>query len=400
MRVLIVEDDRVTRRLLQRQLEQWGHQVDAAEHGAQAWERFQIVDYSMVVSDWMMPEMDGLELVRRIRGTPRSGYVYVIMLTAKAAKDDLVQGMEAGADDFLSKPFDHNELRVRVRAGERILELERDLAERNRQLESANRRMKRELEAAAAVQRSLLPSTRIDVPGIALAWQFRPCDELAGDFLNAFPLDDNHLAFYVADVSGHGVVASLLSVTISRVLTPHPSASSILVRADAGAPDRRIVPPGEVARELSRRFPMQDDRGSYFSVVYGVLDLTSHVLRYVSAGHPPMIWQPACGEARILDGEGYAIGWDIDAEFDEHVVQLGAGDRLWIYSDGVPEAMNDRLEPFGDERLHDACRFRPHEDLHQAVAVLLQHVVEWCGPTGPRDDVSILALEVRVPRAP
>jgi sigma-B regulation protein RsbU (phosphoserine phosphatase) len=394
MRVLIVEDDRVTRRLLQRQLEQWGHNVDAAEHGLEAWQRFQSGEFALVLSDWMMPEMDGLELVRRIRGATTPSYVYVIMLTAKAEKADLVQGMEAGADDFLSKPFDRNELRVRLRAGERILELERDLAERNQQLHSANQRMKRELEAAAAVQQSLLPASEVEIPGVRLAWRFRPCDELAGDFLNVFPLDDQHLALYVADVSGHGVVASLLSVTVSRVLTPHLSASSILVRGDAATSERQIVAPREVARELCRRFPMDDQRGSYFSMVYGVLNTRTREFRYVSAGHPPILWLPRDGELRMLEAEGCAIGFDPDAEFEEHAIQLAPGDRLWIYSDGVPEAMNDALETLGDEQLRQACVALAGEGLHAAAAGLLQRVEAWCGAAGPKDDVSILAVEV------
>src|SRR6185369_5441119 len=106
-----------------------------------------------------------------------------ILLTAKAGTEDVVSGMEAGADDFLSKPFDQNELRVRLRAGERVVRLERELARRNADLDAANRRMRRDLEAAALVQRSLLPSGPPDVGGARFAWAFRPCEELAGDAL-------------------------------------------------------------------------------------------------------------------------------------------------------------------------------------------------------------------------
>jgi two-component system, NtrC family, sensor kinase len=134
MRVLLAEDDPVSRRLLQSYLEKWGHEVIATETGEEAWRLFQTSDFAMVISDWMMPGMDGLELLRRIRAARKSAYVYTVLLTARSHKEDLVKGMEAGADDFVSKPFDRDELRVRIRAGERIVQLERDLAAQNRAL--------------------------------------------------------------------------------------------------------------------------------------------------------------------------------------------------------------------------------------------------------------------------
>jgi DNA-binding response OmpR family regulator len=124
MKVLIADDDPISRKLLQSYLQKWGCEVTAAENGAEAWSSFQGDEFPIVITDWMMPELDGVELVRRIRSGPRPGYVYVILLTAKGQKEDLVAGMDAGADDFLTKPFDRDELRVRLRAGERIVELE------------------------------------------------------------------------------------------------------------------------------------------------------------------------------------------------------------------------------------------------------------------------------------
>jgi two-component system, NtrC family, sensor kinase len=137
MRVLLAEDEAVSRRLLQSYLEKWGHEVVATESGAEAWDLFQQADFQLVMTDWMMPEMDGLELIRRIRAARRPAYVYAILLTARSHKEDLVKGMEAGADDFVAKPFDRDELRVRIRAGERIVQLERDLAAQNRALREA-----------------------------------------------------------------------------------------------------------------------------------------------------------------------------------------------------------------------------------------------------------------------
>jgi signal transduction histidine kinase len=134
MKVLIADDSRIMRRLLRACLQQWQYEVVEAEDGAQAWALFQQSSFSLVLTDWLMPEMDGLELTKRIRSQDRPGYVYIILLTAKSQKEDLVEAMDAGADDFLAKPFDRDELRVRIREGERIVLLERALAEQNRQL--------------------------------------------------------------------------------------------------------------------------------------------------------------------------------------------------------------------------------------------------------------------------
>jgi len=126
MKVLIAEDDLVSSRLLETYLDKWGYDVLVTNDGNEAWEAIQNQEApSLVISDWMMPNMDGLELCRKIRQMERSGYVYFIILTTKAMNEDLVEGLVAGADDFLTKPFNKEELRYRVKIGERIIELER-----------------------------------------------------------------------------------------------------------------------------------------------------------------------------------------------------------------------------------------------------------------------------------
>lgn len=134
MKVLVAEDSMVMRRLLVGHLKQWEYEVVECVDGAEAWETFQTDSYSIVITDWVMPNLDGLDLTRRIRDSQRPGYCYVILLTAKTDKEDLITAMEAGADDFLVKPYDREELRVRIREGERIIRLERELVEQNRQL--------------------------------------------------------------------------------------------------------------------------------------------------------------------------------------------------------------------------------------------------------------------------
>ena len=127
-RILVAEDDPMFRRLLEGWLKQWGHDVTVVNNGAVAWAILQKEQPpDLLILDWMMPEIDGLELCRRIRADQRSAYRYILLITAKDARQDLVSGFEAGADDYLTKPFDRAELRVRLRVGERILRLQDDL---------------------------------------------------------------------------------------------------------------------------------------------------------------------------------------------------------------------------------------------------------------------------------
>lgn len=135
MRILIAEDEIVSRRLLAAALTKMGHEVVAAANGAEAWEVLQGEDIGLVIADWMMPEVDGLELVRRIRTRGDAPYTYVILLTSRSDMSDLVAGMEAGADDYIRKPFHRDELMVRIKAGQRVITLERELALKNKRLD-------------------------------------------------------------------------------------------------------------------------------------------------------------------------------------------------------------------------------------------------------------------------
>lgn len=138
MKILIAEDDAVSRRLLEATLEKFGHQVVVATDGAQAWQVLQNVDAPrLAILDWMMPEIDGVEICRRLREVPNVTPPYLILLTAKSNKEDVVTGLDAGANDYLTKPFDRAELRARVQVGAQVLELQEILAERVRELEDA-----------------------------------------------------------------------------------------------------------------------------------------------------------------------------------------------------------------------------------------------------------------------
>ena len=352
------------------------------------------------MTDWGMPRMDGLQLIEHIRGSERLRYTYLIMLTGRSEKIDLVAGMEAGADDFLSKPFDRNELRVRLSAGERIIRLERELASQNEVLQSANERMKHDLEAAAQIQHDLLPKELPDTLTAKFAWHFEPCDELGGDILNVLPLDEGCFAMYLLDVSGHGVPAALLSVTLSRVLTTQDPRSSLLIAQNEDGQTPTVRAPREVAERLNRQFPMETQHGYYFTMAYAVLDTQTGVLRYTLAGHPPPILVRRGTEPKEISGGGLAIGLLDTAEFEDYSIQLEPGDRLLFYSDGITESTNgqkEMLEAEGFIRLIEKSRAQP---LDESVTKCVNDLKRWTDSVPFADDISLLVVEIPDPDSP
>jgi len=386
-KILIADDHELSRFKLQTDLEKWGHEVTVAEDGEQAWELFQKNPFSIVITDWMMPKVDGLELVKMIRAAECSNYVYIIMLTAKAEKHDIVAGMGAGADDFLTKPFHRDELQVRLRAGIRITSL-------NRELHETNRRLERGREAAAQIQRSFLPMVKPHIAGYDFAWNYKPCGELGGDMFNIVALDDKHVGLYVLDVTGEGVPAALLATTLSRVLSPASEGSSVLFERSADGLTTRIREPREVARELNRRFGTQEGR-QFFALAYGVLNLELRIFKIASAGSPLLLHQRPGGSPRMLDIEGSPIGMDPDCtDFPQTSVTLEPGDRVLLYSDGLPDALRADGEVFGAARLFECVQRLSRQPLEGLIHSLMEEVQDWRGGAAVNDDVSILAFEV------
>jgi sigma-B regulation protein RsbU (phosphoserine phosphatase) len=397
MKILIVEDEEFSRQMLQGQLRNLGHEVVAVASGDEAWELLQREEFPLIITDWMMPGLDGLDLVRLIRARERSHYVYIILLTAKTENRDVVEGILAGADDFLTKPHDSDELSVRIRAGERIIDLEKrlnaqneELADSKSKLEYANQRMKGDLEAAARIQRSLLPSTTLDNKAIDFAWIYEPCDELAGDIFNLFQVDQENIVFYLLDVVGHGVSSALLSVTLSRLLSPL-TGSSMLFASDST--EHRLLSPSELATELNKRFPMSDDGGQYFTLLLGSLNLETRQCRFVSAGHPGPVYMPVNDTPEILDASGFPIGIVEEPGYVDQTVSLSPGDRLILYSDGLLDAEDPSGSFFGKEGLMESVTDH-HHSLEEAIESLRHRVVSWCDGQSANDDISVLAVSL------
>jgi sigma-B regulation protein RsbU (phosphoserine phosphatase) len=347
----------------------------------------------LILLDINMPEMNGFEVCEHLKTDDRLKGIPVIFISALTEQLDKVKAFATGGVDYLTKPFQMEELHARVETHLKLRRLQIELEETNSRLERVNGRMSRDLEAAAKIQKTFLPCSAPAVPGTVCAWRYLPCDELAGDGLNIIPLGDGKVGLYILDVSGHGVSSALLSVTLSRLLSLPSDQSSILIR-DRDILDRLdVTPPAEVADRLNRLFPYDMATEQFATLMYGILDVSTGNFCHVSAGHPGPLHLPADGPPVILESPSFPIGL-ADEAYGEGCLHLAAGDRLYLYSDGLPDAMNASGEQFGNARLLAAVNRSRAEPLREGIAVLLEELAQWQSGERSQDDISILAVEL------
>jgi phosphoserine phosphatase RsbU/P len=392
-RLLIVDDDEIIRTMLARYLRMKGHSVCEAADGETGLAVLARDSFDLVVLDSVMPGQSGLEVLTVIRTTHSPTDLPVIMATARGESSAVVEALQTGASDYLIKPFDFSVALARVetqlslkRSVDRIAGLEQSLARRHAELAEANRLMKGDLEAAARVQRALLPVWPLDIPGVRFAWHYQPCDELAGDLLNVVPLGDRHVALYVLDVVGHGVKASLMAVMVSSVI------AQMLARPGHGQGAGPPVSPGHIVAALNQAFPWDERMGQFCTLLFGILDLVTGKFDFVSAAHPGPIHLPRAGRGRVLGAKGLPVGLGVGS-YHVHSLSLEAGDRVYLYSDGLCDAKDENGDRLGKEGLLRAIEQERALPLEDGVAALMQRFEQWCGSVRPDDDVSLLAFE-------
>ena len=392
-RALVVDDDHLMVDLVSAFLKKSrGYEVETADDGVVALARVAAGGFNLVITDCIMPHMDGLSLARAIRALPGVDYVYCIMMTSLGQERSLVAAMEAGVDDFVSKPLRLEEFGARLQAAERVIALEAGLASRNRELAKAYGQLSRELDFARAMQLGQLPAPGV-FGRVNFEWVFEASSFVGGDIFDYFALDDRHLCFYVADVSGHGVAAAMLAFHAQHQLL---AASQQALPAALRQGRDLGVAAAAVVSEYNRRFLQMKETHQYLTLLYGVVDMLGDRCALVQAGHPAPFYS-ASPQAPFLplgDG-GLPIGVLADAEFEAITVPFAPGARLVLYSDGITDCRNAGDEAFGEARLRDLLAAQDGAALAGAGPVLHEALRAWRGRPGFEDDVTFLALEVR-----
>lgn len=318
--ILIVDDDPTIRLVLSRTLGKQGYEVIAAKNGEEGLFQAQQLHPDLIICDWMMPGIDGLEVCRQVKANPDLSTTFFILLTSRGAIEDRVRGLDTGADDFLSKPIEMNELKARVRAGLRLHQLSEDLQTQKEILEA-------ELAEAAGYVQSLLPGPLKGA--VTIDARFIPSQQLGGDCFDYYWLDPDYLVIYLLDVSGHGLGAALLSISLLNVL-----------RSQA-LPGVNFYQPNNVLAALNDTFQMSDQNEKYFTIWYGVYNRVRHQLVYASAGHPPAILisrtSPETLQVQRLKTPSLPIGMFPDIKFSNERCNITALSALYIFSDGIYE---------------------------------------------------------------
>ncbi len=391
--ILAADDDPANLAALTAALRTCGQAIATTRSGLGALEMAATIRPDIMLLDISMPPgIDGFETIRRLKANPHLRDIPVIVLSCRTETDDKVKAISLGAVDYISKPFRPEEVLARVNAHLAIRALQRSLADQNVALDRANRRMMRDLQAAGCVQRALLPGSFRPPKGVQAAWEWRPCLEVGGDCLDVFRIRDQTIGFYLLDVSGHGVAAALLAVSVARSLTPRQDRTSLVIENGWDPAGTIVVRPSEVLRRLNTLNPMYPDRNPhFFTMAYGLLDCATGRVTLSCAGHPPPVVLLHDGTHRIVGLPSVPIGIHPDAQFEETEFTLEDGDRLLIYSDGATEQRNIGGIPFGAQRLIRVCS-APDIALDIVLGRAVEEVAQWAQPERLTDDLSLLAI--------
>lgn len=337
---------------------------------------------TVILQDLVMPEINGLDLVPLYRQQEATRDIPLIVLSTKEEGVTKAEAFARGANDYLVKLPDQVELVARIRYHSRgyLALLERN--EAYRRLAESRKQLADEIDQAAVYVRSLLPAPLTTGP-VRTDWRFVPSTQLGGDSFGYHWLDDDHFAMYLLDVSGHGVGASLMSVSAMNVL------------ASRSLPNVDFHDPGQVLAGLDTAFDMDRHDGKYFTIWYGVYQPSQRRLRYAGGGHPPAaLFAGASRETAalaLLDSEGPAIGFCMGVDFESRDRVLPEYSRIYLFSDGAFEIQNSD----GSMWTQDAfLRYLGERQSDEApIDAVLAHCVEVHGAPTLEDDCSILQCD-------
>ncbi|MDX2242481.1 MAG: SpoIIE family protein phosphatase [Leptolyngbyaceae cyanobacterium bins.302] len=374
-RILVIEDDLTAQLVLKKMLEEQGYDVATASDGVEGLAQAKQFQPALIICDWMMPRMDGLDVCRQVKADTTLSTIFFILLTARGAVEDRVKGLDTGADEFLTKPVELTELRARVKAGLRLNRVYQALQDQKQMLEV-------ELSEAAEYVKSLLPipmsgSVRIDS-------RFVPSRQLGGDCFDYYWLDPDYLAIYLLDVSGHGLGAALPSISVLNLLRSQ-SMDGV-----------NFYQPNHVLRALNEAFQMDDQNDKYFTIWYGVYNQAKRQLIYSSAGHPPALLLTGSADQETavqrLKTVSLPIGMMPDTKFVNQRCDIGGGSSLYVFSDGVYEIMQPDGDVWGlDNFVEMLATHRPAIN-SQGLNYVLDYIKTLSPNESLDDDLSLLMV--------
>jgi len=377
--ILIIDDDPSIQILLTRTLKKSGYEVSIAENGVAGLKLAEKLKPALIISDWLMPKMGGLDVCRQVKKNPQLATTFFILITSRVSVEDRVEGLDAGADDFICKPIDLQELKARIRAGLRLHQLSEDLQKQKQLLEKQKKLLESELAEAADYVSQILPNT-LSNSYLEINFRFIPSRQLGGDIFDYFLLDENYLILYLLDVSGHGLGAALPSISVLNLLR-----SGSLGNVNYKQPD-------QVLFTLNNFFQMSNKNDKYFTIWYGVYNIKTKQLNFASAGHPPAIYlhndQGSSQSKTVkLNTQGLPVGMFPNINYTNRSYSIESLSTLYLFSDGIYELVNDKNEIWGIDNFSKVLA--NNSDLDNILEEVKKHNIS----TDFMDDLSIIQIK-------
>jgi len=372
-KILAVDDVEDNIFLLKMILESHGHQVYTAMNGKDALEIAKKNPVDLILLDLMMPDMDGMEAASHLKSMEVTRHVPIILLTAKKKEvQDVVEALQSGADEYITKPFNETELMARVGSMLRMKSLYDQVAK-------AHKMMEEDLSTAQYVQKTLLPVKFPYPDKIKVCAHYEATSTLGGDYYDVIDYGEGKVGALVADVSGHGASAALIMSMIKTIMM-----SSI----DGSAT------PIKLAHLLNKRIIGMIPEERYFTMFLAIADLNKGKLSYVRAGHPyPFLLRKESQSVEKLDAAGDMIAMFGEITVNQSEMEIKPGDRLVAYSDGLIEAIDSDENMFGINRLVKELRSSFDMESNDLLCHLVKRVNDFTGGRANDDDVAVLIIE-------
>jgi sigma-B regulation protein RsbU (phosphoserine phosphatase) len=397
--VLLVDDSRLQRRILSASLLRDGYEVQEAASGEEALQHCLHHRPDLIISDWVMPGMDGLEFCQAFRALPSEGYGYFILLTSKSEKEEVARGLESGADDFISKPVNANELRARINAGDRILRMQKELTQNNKVISQTLGELRRlyglldnDLLEAKKLQQSLVKETFQVFDRGSVSYMLQPSGHVGGDLIGHYRISSQKIGLYALDVSGHGVSSALMTARLAGYLSSNSADQNIaLVSQENG--DTAHLAPSQVAERLNEILLSELETEHYFTMLLAVLDLETGRVVMAQAGHPHPVILRKTGEIEFLGAGGFPIGLIKGVEYQDFELTLFEGDRLFVLSDGVTECAGPDGRLLGEKALSELLVQLRDQPVETLLTDLHNKLIAFSGSEKMSDDVSGIVFE-------
>ena len=366
--ILIVDDNPTNVDILQARLAANNYEIITAADGEEGLAKAREAQPDLILLDIMMPKMDGLEVCRRLRSDTSLPFMPIILVTAKADSKDVVAGLEAGGDEYLTKPVDHAALVARVKSMLRIKMLHDTVIEQSAQL-------KAQLETATKIQSLFWPKIPELKAGGHIWARSVPATYVGGDLYDVIPLPDDSLLVYVADVSGKGVPAALIMAALSTNIR-----SEALLQSEV---DKLLETVNNTLHSLT------SEEGFFATIVIARYWPASGKIQLALGGHLQPLWIAGDGIGNLPPLKGISIGVTPDVTYEKQEITLSPGESILFFSDGVIEAENENNELFGNDRLLDSIKNTNGPPWGEG---LLNSIGQWRGNAKANDDLTLLEI--------